>query len=452
MKANFSCYWVSIAFMSLLCVTGYAQSNRVGIGTQTPHPNTILHLQSANNNQGLMLTRLTPPQMNAGAMVNNLTMTEKGLVVYDSVRNGIFMWDGTRWKGSWVMRLPYADSLENGPNNTNLLSLKYKGNTGASVGIFYAENQDAQNAFAPIFALSNSLTGGAANLVSSNAAGTGNTLSATQNGLGRAGRFVVNNTGNTAVALQALSNGGSGSAALLAENTGTGAGILSITNGTGNNTAAIFAEHRGSGAAAGVFRIAQNTNNSPALFAQTVSNGDVVFATTTGNGHGVYTTTSGSGNALFAAQTGSGRAVQGQITNPTNTEAAIRGFTDGLGRAGFFTVSNPANTAAALFATHNGAGSTLHTENTGNGNALFVSAGGMRLAVTTVSGGTTIAARTPVYDITGGVLYNFTFPLTNGEMFLIYNRTGNAVTVNSISIPANSGVTCIVLGNALRAL
>lgn len=452
MKANFYCYWICVMTFWWLGFSGHAQNNRVGIGTQTPHPNTILHLQSANNNQGIMLTRLTPAQMNAGAMVNNLTMTEKGLVVYDSVRNGIFMWDGARWKGSWVMRLPYADSLENGPNNTNMLSLKYKGNTGASVGILYAENQDSQNAFAPIFALSNSGTGGAANFFSTLASGTGNTISATQNGLGRAGRFVVNNGGNTSVALQALSNGGNGSAALLAENSGTGAGILTITNGTGNNTAAIFAEHRGGGAAAGVFRIAQNSNHSPTLFAQTVGNGDVLFATTTGNGHGVYTTTSGSGNALFAAQTGSGRAVQGQITNATNTEAAIRGFTDGLGRAGFFTVSNPTNTAAAVFATHNGAGSALEAEHTGNANALYLSAGGMRLAVATLSSGTSIATRSAVYDITGGGPYTFSFPLSNGEMFLLYNRTAGTLSVNGISIAANSGVTCIVLGNMLRAL
>jgi hypothetical protein len=105
-----------------------------------------------------------------------------------------------------------------------------------------------------------------------------------------------------------------------------------------------------------------------------------------------------------------------------------------------------------FFATHNGGGSTMQTENTGNANALFVAAGGMRLTVTTLSSGTSVSTRTPVYDITGGGPYTISFALTNGEMFLFYNRTSAPVTVNGISIAAGSGITAIVLGGQLRSL
>lgn len=427
------------------------QSNRVGIGTASPHPNTILHLQSNNHNQGLMLTRLTPGQMNAGAMVNNLTETEKGLVVYDSVRNGIYMWDGFRWKASWVKRMPFVDSLENAPNGTNMIGYRYKGNTGASVGVLYLENQDSMNAFAPVFSLSNSKVGGAGVFITNHLSGAGNSLSATNFGLGRAGRFTVNNAQNNSIALQVSTNGQSSSVAFLAENTGTGAGIVGISNGISINTAAVYGEHKGTGSAAGVFRITNANNTSPALFSETNGSGAALFASAGANGHSVYGVTNGSGNAVFGAQTGSGRAVQGQITNPTNSESAIRGFTDGLGRAGFFTVQNTANNAAGILATHNGTGSAIQAENTGNALALFLAAGGLKLSTTTLSTGTNIQTRSVVYDIAGGGPYTIGFSISNGELFVFYNRTAATVTVNGISIPSNQGVICLVIDNVLRS-
>ncbi len=436
----------------ILSVAANAQNQKVGIGTATPHPNAILHLQSANNNQGLMLTRLTPGQMNAGAMVNNLTITDKGLVVYDSVRNGIHMWDGTRWKGSWVIRFPYADSLENGTNGTNMFGLKYKSLTGASVGIMYLENQDSLNAFAPIFALTNSKTGAAANFFSSYPQGNGNTISATNAGLGRAARFQVNQTGNSGPAVIVTTNGGASSIGLYTENTGSGSGIVSISNGNGNTSSAVYGEHKGTGSSAGVFLITNSSNNAPALYTQTNGGGGAIQAISTGTSHGIYTTASGSGNTVFAVQTGTGRALQGQINNATNSESAVRGFTDGLGRAGFFTVSNPANTAAGIFATHNGTGHTIHTEHTANANALYISSGGMRLAITTLNSGTNITTRTPVYEITGGGPYTISFTLSNGEIFYAYNHTANPVTINGVTINANSGRTLVVLGNLLRGM
>jgi hypothetical protein len=428
------------------------QESRVGIGTNTIHPNAILHLKSVNNNQGLMLTQLTPAQMNAGAMVNNLGMVDKGLMVYDTVRNGIHMWDGTRWKGSWVMRFPYRDSLINGPNNTNMLGLTYKGNNGASVGVLYLENQDSLNAFSPLFSLSNSKFGSAANFISNYPQATGNTISATQSGLGRAARFQVNNADNNGPGVIITTNGGLNSIGLYTENTGSGAGVVSVSNGTGPASSAIYGEHKGSGSAAGVFLITNAASNSPALYAQTNGGGSALQAVSTGTSNGILTSTTGSGNAVFAIQTGTGRALQGQITNPNNNESALRAYTNGIGRAGFFTVDNASNSAAGIFATHNGTGNTIHTENTANANALFLASGGMRLAVTSLNNGTNISVRTPVYDIIGGGPYTISFPLTNGEIFLFYNRTNAEVTVNSIAIPVNKGITGIVLGNQLRAL
>jgi hypothetical protein len=622
----------------------FAQLPGVGIGTQTPHPAAVLHLTAPNNNQGLLLPRLTTAQMEASPFKNSLDASAKGITVFDTDRNGIYTWDGGAWKGTGGFTLPYSDSLENGSNQSNMVRLLYKGNTGAAVGILALENRDPNNSFSPLFVSTNSNVQGAADFIVTNSNNTNDGIGVTFNGLGRAGSFRVNNQNNAQAALFALTNGNNASTAIMGENTGTGGAglfiinnansasnaLVSATNGTGNaanfsvnNTAstvaalnattngiansvavrgqatnggtgvaafsngntfispALYAEHTGTGDAAGVFKVSNAANPYNAVFGETIGNGITMFALQKGTGRAgqfqinnaanteaavrgftdglgragfftinnaangsaaIHTTTNGTGNAgffevdnaastvaalnastngiagsvavrgiatnsgtgvaaysngnafispalyaeqsgtgdaagvfkltntsnpynavfgetvgsgstFFAWQKGTGRAGQFQISNTSNTEAALRGFTDGLGRAGFFTINNAANNADAIYTTTNANGGTaIGAANSGNGNAIAIWDGGLRLSTSIINSNGNISNRSAAYEITAGSTFTINFPLNNGETFFFYNNTAAAATVNGISIPANSGKTCIVLSNTLRGM
>jgi hypothetical protein len=90
--------------------------------------------------------------------------------------------------------------------------------------------------------------------------------------------------------------------------------------------------------------------------------------------------------------------------------------------------------------------------NTANGFAYAAWGGGIRVTSHTVASGTTIATRATAYLINGGGPYTFGFSLANGEMMMIFNNTASAVTVGGVSIPANSGKTCVVLEGVLRPM
>lgn len=651
----------------LICTMLIAQQPRVGIGTQTPNPSAVLHLVAPNNNQGLLLPQLSTAQMQANPFLQSLGQAEKGLLVFDTDKNQMFSWDGAKWKSSANFSLPYVDSVENGPNQSNLFRLINKGNSGNAVGVMYLENRDPNNGFSPLLVTTNSIAQGAADFIITNQQNTNDGIGVSYRGLGSAGAFVVNNTASTVAALKANTNGVAGSVAIRGEATNGGTGVAGFSNGNTFTSPAIYGEHTGTGDAAGVFKISNSANIYAALFGETVGSGSAIFArqagtgragqfqinnatnaeaavrgftdglgragfftiantnntnaaifaqttgigsaanfevnntsstvaalnaTTNGTGNSVavrgeatnggtgvagfsngntfispamyaehtgtgdaagvfkisnsanpysalFGETIGSGSAIFARQAGTGRAGQFQINNVTNAEAAIRGFTDGLGRAGFFTISNGANTADAVYANSNGGGNAVFAQNSGtgsaarfeatntastkpaveiysksltsdglrvtleggtgdaifaektagpgsagnfqnsnasnsnaalfaatnaatgsafgtanfgNGNAVSIFGGGLRLSTGTLSGGGNITTRNAAYEITGAGAYTVNFPLSNGETFFFYNNTASPVTVNSISIPANSGRTFIVLSNVLRGM
>jgi hypothetical protein len=125
---------------------------------------------------------------------------------------------------------------------------------------------------------------------------------------GGPGKFVVNNVNSTEPALWVETN----------SNQPLSTPIYGLNTGTGDP--------------AGVFRVNNTASNVSALFGET----------------------NGNGPAVFGNQIGLGRGGQFQIQNPTNSQAALRAFTDGTGYSGFFTVNNASNQSAAIYATTNG--------------------------------------------------------------------------------------------------
>jgi hypothetical protein len=237
---------------------------------------------------------------------------------------------------------------------------------------------------------------------------------------------------------------------IFANHTGTGdAAIIATINNAANAFAAVYGETNGAGA--GIY--GGNTGSGPGVFA-TSTNGSAVNAQASGVGHGVVAIHTGSGNAVFGSvTTGTGRAGQFQITNASNSQPAVRGFTSGTGQAGLFTINNSASTAPALLAESNGSGPAVEARTlvVPNGLALRLSEGGVTMNVEALSSGTAISRRATAYLLTGGGPYSFSFALNNGDLFFIFNSSASAISVGGVSIPANAGRTCMVMGGILRA-
>lgn len=78
-------------FTALLTACPILFFSQVGINTQTPHPSSVLDIQS--DTKGLVVPRLTT------AAANTLAATaSEGLVVFDKDRKVFIGWDGTKWQ------------------------------------------------------------------------------------------------------------------------------------------------------------------------------------------------------------------------------------------------------------------------------------------------------------------------------------------------------------------
>lgn len=78
----------------MLITAGFAGAqNNVGIGTSTPDPNAILHVES--NSKGVLIPKLDAAERTAlGAGLNT---TNQGLLVFGPDTNQFWYWDGTQW-------------------------------------------------------------------------------------------------------------------------------------------------------------------------------------------------------------------------------------------------------------------------------------------------------------------------------------------------------------------
>jgi hypothetical protein len=181
---------ITMLVLSFCSATG---QNNVGIGTTNPDASSILELQS--DSKGLLITRLTTIQRNA--MSAGLTVTQKGLLVFDKDESLFYFWDGSQWvavgsggsSGCSTLQQAYdcggagagrQIDAANGPFQVNLTSftnnlqalyaLASVGNSSsitaaiaaeqtsvAGVSV-YAENSNSANPYSTIYASSNSST------------------------------------------------------------------------------------------------------------------------------------------------------------------------------------------------------------------------------------------------------------------------------------------------------
>lgn len=156
----------------------------------------------------------------------------------------------------------------------------------------------------------------------------------------------------------------------------------------------------------------------------------------------------------YLLQSGTGRAGQFQIGNPSNTDAALRGFTNGLGRAGFFTVNNPASTASGVYAESNASGPVIEARSTAgnNGVAFKLTEGGFQVSVETVATAGNIAKKAVAYHLQAAGAYTTTFTLNDGDVFFFFNSNAAPATINGLPVAAGAGINCIVIAGTLRQI
>jgi hypothetical protein len=87
-----------LACLIILSAIAARAQNSVGIGVASPNKNAVLELISPNNNQGLLIPKLTTAQRTAAAFTAALTLKENGLMVFDSDENKFYYWEATAWK------------------------------------------------------------------------------------------------------------------------------------------------------------------------------------------------------------------------------------------------------------------------------------------------------------------------------------------------------------------
>lgn len=80
------------AFIAIMAISSYAVAqDNVGIGTTTPHANSILDISSTD--KGLLIPRMST----AERLAINPTVGATGLLVYDVTDSNFWYWDGTQW-------------------------------------------------------------------------------------------------------------------------------------------------------------------------------------------------------------------------------------------------------------------------------------------------------------------------------------------------------------------
>jgi hypothetical protein len=325
-----------------------------------------------------------------------------------------------------------------GESNSNVFGIGVFGKHNGTSG--FAGSFESMNPANTGYALKGFTLGTGAGVYGENA-GTGN---------GFAGLFNVSNAANTYPAIQA-SSAGSGSGVRVIQSVGTGAGMDVFMQNTSTTANGLNIEQQGLGNA-GFFRINNVSNNITAVFGETNGTGNAVAGLSTNTGRAAYfqinnsastspavTVTSngtGSSHSLEAFHTGTGDAVFAQANS---------------GSAGNFQNTNVANTASAIFGMTNApTGYAMGLINSGNGNAVAIFQGGVKVSTNVVTAAT-IATRAAAYRITsGGTAFTFGFTPEDGDVYMVFNDTGSAITVQGVAIPLNEGRTIVNFAGIFR--
>jgi hypothetical protein len=474
-------------FILSLAIThqAFSQNKTLGVGTLDPNPNAALHVESPTANQGFIMPRLTTTQRNA--MTAILTATDKGLMLFDTDVNTIYVWDGLAWKtnANTKLEFPYKDSVVTATGTNDLFAIKYN-------------NAELKRVV---------------RIESLNPANQGSAVSVKQAGKGLAGYFQVANdsAGGTAIYGQTNSNVGGPMSPVgvygEAIGTGSGGGAFRISN-PANNYQALYSETNGLGSA-GFFKVINATNNTAALYATTdatgansssitgetstafsaiigratggfsngvtgISNGDAgsyaVLGQHNGNGPGgVFSSVNGiaaqvqifsatnSNTALQVTSQGTGIVADMYTTNTGSTAPVLAVDHPGMGQAAVFSTTNASNTQPTVDISASGPGNVMTLSHNNGGLAIGMENGTIKYSVIKLNFSTsgTISVRNSVISITGtpGVTITLGWTAVEGESVFVKNNTGaGSITVEGNLMSDQQMSQFIYIDNAWKML
>ena len=276
---------------------------------------------------------------------------------------------------------------------------------------------------------------------------------------GFAGLFRNDSTSNTFPAIQASTRGSGTGVRVIQDVNSIGGGIDVYMNNTSSTAPGFQVNHQGLGNA-GVFNVFSPGNNVPSLDAYTNglgAAGNFNIDNLSNSANSVNATTSGSGSAVAAVNNGTGFGIYARALGNTDAIYAVKESTDGTGSAGNFINQNLSNGASTLFAMTNAEpGSAIGAINSGNGNALAIFQGGIKVSTSTLnaSTNTVISTRATAYFIedaslpftfSGGVAFN------EGDMIYIFNGDSvNNATIDGFTLATDQGIAAIYMAGALR--
>ena len=486
--------------LALLCVaaiTIYAQAQEpqpnksLGVGTTTPNPNAALHVESPTGNQGFIMPRLTTAQRTA---ITGLGAGDIGLLVFDTDLKDVAIWDGVQWdiggeQGGNPRTLTSSDTSA----TLHVINNGTIGSVSANASAILAETTTAFSAITGLIPASASQANAVSGITKSTDPGSWAGYFDAQNGTAVFG-ITRSNLGGplSPVGIYGESTGtGSNAAAFRISNAGnTFPAIYAETNGT---APVLFLNTINAASTAPGIHIQSSATNPTAIFTNGKISAGSYFANSSTSNPAIHVTTSTSYTALHASSTGANRnAAIVESTGGAGNYPALQVNTDGTGSAGFFNNTNNANGSPTIFVQTNSNGSALSGDNTlggdvisiqksgssgsagnfqttndqnpasalyatsnsvtggttaglnhsGNGVALAIFNGGVRVSAITTSS-SPINTRATAYAITGGSVFSFGFTTNDGDTFYVYNESASPVTVAGVTINPGEGKTLI---------
>lgn len=359
----------------------------------------------------------------------------------------------------------------------------------------WAESNSNKPLSAPIYGLNTGTGDPAAVFRINNAVSTLPAMLAETNGTGRAATFRRTNTTGSQPAVFVDSQGGHGiwadhngatgyaaiiqtintsntNAGMLVESIGTGPSVWALKSTDAASGDAFKAENMIATGSAATFSITNATNTYAAVASRTSGSGPAILAENTGAANGfagsftvtntantypaIQASTAGTGSGVRVIQNaGPGAGMDVYMQNATSSSPGMSVDQGGLGDGGNFKISNADNNAAALSATTAAPnGMAIRASNDANGVAFAIWSGGLKIAVVDVTT-SPIDKRASAYRITAGTTFTLGYIPTEGEVFMMYNESGQTVSFNASGITHTlldgEGKTFIVFpGGAVR--
>ena len=135
----------AIICTGILLITWALKAQNVGIGTATPHPKAVLHLEDST--RGFLPPRMTTAQR------DTMTNIPRGLVIFNVTTNCLEFWNGAQWISLCASSAPCVPPPKPAPSSNspvcagqtiNLTASSVSGATYIWTGPngFYSTNQN----------------------------------------------------------------------------------------------------------------------------------------------------------------------------------------------------------------------------------------------------------------------------------------------------------------------